>query len=278
MKAAGVEPVLNIADAAPDDMRSSLLRAATALLIFSVLDLHHVSGWLGLFAASTVLCSSTSAFGGRTRRVKTAASLAAAFAVITFSIAIACVVSGVPQHVSRAIQKECHSMPTDTFEWGTQAIANLNGHRPMDTDLEGPGPSLREDEVEAHDHLEYQAPQHPGDSHSPGAPHLLVMQTPHLTQHQEVIVTWYSPHRMLKAVAELISPEQTQLCNHLAHLIADWGSLLLLAGAFVEWGLFTSAVILAVYVRRMQRHRSGVRAAAPAVVVASPVLTGDHVP
>jgi len=239
-------------DTIPDDRRFSLRRAATALLIFSILGLRHLSGWLGLFAACTVLCSATSTLRARTCRVRVAASFAAGFAIVGFAACIACVVAGMPQHLSREIQKECYSMPADTFEWGKQAIANFDAGMDKSAHL---NEIVHDDEpkVAGGDHVDHHHPEHS-------------------SEHHEILIAWYSPHRMLKSVATLVAPEQKQMCNHVAQFVADWGSMLLLAGAFVEWGLFVSAVIVALHVRRLA-CRSGACAASPAVIVASPVLS-----
>jgi len=263
-------PLMVVADAVQDDKQSSLRRAATALLIFSMIGIHHMSGLLGLFAACTVLCSSTTMLGRRTCRVKAAALFAAGFAFVTFSVAMACVIAGAPHHISRAIEKECQSMPADTFEWGKQAIANLNDQHQLGKRMD-PNEGLGEHKEQVESHPEFHLSHVLGQDGHGQASNLLAVHS-HRTEQGETIVAWYSPHRMLKAVAKLVSPEQTQLCNHVAHFVAHWGSMLLLVGASMEWGLFVSAVIVAVYIRKIQLHRAGTWSSGPTLVVASPVL------
>lgn len=240
-----------------DDLQlSSLRRAATALLIFSILSLRDVSGWLGLFAACTTLCSTASALSRRTCRVKMASSFAAGFAIVGFAACIACVIAGAPQHLSREMQKECYSMPQDTFAWGKQAIGSFEH---MDNDhlnREEANQAAIDDTAHRQHHT----------------PELSEHHTPEFSGQHEILVAWYSPHRVLKAVAELVNPEQKQMCNRAAQLVADWGSALLLAGAFFQWCLFVSAIIVAVYMRRIARHPCATTAA-PAVIVASPIIS-----
>jgi len=234
-----------------DNVQLCLLRrAATVLLIFSILSFN-IFGWLGFFAACTIHCSSANSLSRRTCRVKVASSFAAGFAIIGFAACVACVIAGVPQHFSHEMQRECYSMPQDTFAWSKQAIASIEPAGDYNPKLN----------TVQHDETNKVAIDDSAHHH-----------TFEISGHHEIFVAWYSPHRALKAVADLVNPEQKQLCNRAAHFVADWGSVLLLAVAFIQWCLFVSAIIVAMYVCRVAHHPCAA-IAAPAVIVASPITS-----
>lgn len=268
------------ADKDLDAEATSLRRAATALLIFSIFSMKHLQGWLGLIAAISVLCASTGSI--RTRRTKICSGFAAGLAIVTFVACIAAVVAGLPQALSREIRSECVKVPAETFEWGSQAIAAHDPH--WHELLAG-----RHEGHEGHHHHEDEAGEWVMVGHEPDENELDDIVAPerplgappgarpgmgatfgtappqsgihgaylHKSSSDDpaggTIIAFFSGRRVLRSVAKMLSPEQEAACNHVAHLVADYGSALILLFALLQFGLFVSAVVVAKRACLLQR-------------------------
>lgn len=168
-------------------------------------------------------------------------------------------------------------MPADTVAWGKHIVTE----RDADTDGNNENHAVASlnagDAVK--DHFLSQGDDVEELHHPKGQHQAHVM-------YDLTFVSVVSPRRVLRAVAELISPEQQQLCNQVAHAIADFGSLLLVLAALIEFGVLLSAVMVARHAHRLrladpEGHArgapEGANSEAPsaqaAVVVAMPVAS-----
>lgn len=99
--------------------KDSLRTACTALLMFAMLCSRPWpnAGWLGVFAAVSVLCSSTHKLLWRARVARFCSAVVAIFAGIAF-ITLVTSINNMPQHVSEKVHTLCNAMPADTFQWG----------------------------------------------------------------------------------------------------------------------------------------------------------------
>jgi len=250
-----------------DKQATSLRRAATVLLILSLCLIKFVQGWLGMFAAMSVLCASSCTV--RTQRVKISASIASGFAIIAAIVSVVAVVAGTPQVLSHEILAECIKMPVATFEWGSTIAAahDLQMHAPdfssnnhFRDDVVSSYPWAEREKVVV-DHAQVEAAETQlgvqSDSSTSlatpskwggvrGVVHAALLKP---IQPPEPVaastVTIFSVRRILKQVANMISPEQEAVCKQVARFVADYGSAFLLLSAVLEWGFFMSAVVVA---------------------------------
>mmetsp|Transcript_54376 Transcript_54376/g.140456 ORF Transcript_54376/g.140456 Transcript_54376/m.140456 type:complete len:243 (-) Transcript_54376:438-1166(-) len=224
-------PVIEREPEMMDKQATALRQSCVFLLIFSLISAHHLQGWLGLYASISILCASSVTISRRACRAKFCATISAGFALIAFAFLVGCVVAGIPYHLSQEIHAKCKSMPSETVEWGKALVTN-------------------------HDYLMH---QHVHNEDIPNDPH---------RRHGPHSHSLLSAHRMLQTVAKLVSPEHEQACDELAHIVADFGAVILLAGALAQFGLLLSAVVVARRACLLRRYRACV----PTVVVASPLV------
>jgi len=108
-----------------DARTTSLRRACTALLFFSVLCSRPwpSAGWLGMLASVSVLCAAPNSLLCRARVARFLAGLTVIFAGITLVHLIVAIHAGEPQQIGEEISAQCVGMPADTFEWARAIIS-----------------------------------------------------------------------------------------------------------------------------------------------------------
>lgn len=106
-----------------DAKATSLRRACTALLFFSVLCARPwpSAGWLGLVASASVLCAASNRLLCRARVTRFLSALVAIFAGITFVTLMLSAHADKPQRIGDAFAGHCASMPVDTFQWASRS-------------------------------------------------------------------------------------------------------------------------------------------------------------
>jgi hypothetical protein len=112
-----------------DTKATSLRRAATVLLIFSMTSLNNIQGWFGMIAAISVLLASSAKV--QTRYVKGFAICAAICAFLA-SIGAIFVVVAIRKMGHREIHNGCVKMPgalAIAFDWGSRTL--VAAHAPQ---------------------------------------------------------------------------------------------------------------------------------------------------
>jgi len=104
---------------------TALRRAATALLIFSIMCSRPWPsiGWLGSFAAIPVLCASSTKLLCRARCARFLSAILAILAGYKIMTVAMSIRTGMPQRVADEVHNVCVTMPAETFQWG-QAMVN----------------------------------------------------------------------------------------------------------------------------------------------------------
>lgn len=110
-----------------EEKASALRRAATALLLFSVLcmrpcPLSSVFSWLGVIAAISVLCATPKKLLCRARVARFLAAIVAIFAVCQL-VGVTSSITSMPLRISETVDEQCVKAPAETFEWGQQMIS-----------------------------------------------------------------------------------------------------------------------------------------------------------
>jgi len=109
-----------------DAEAASLRRAATALLVFSMMcSMPWPSiGWLGVFSAFAVLCATPHKLLYRARVARFLAVIVAVTAAVTVVRTAMKLHDGtMPQALSEKFGTECRAVPTETFQWGQHIVA-----------------------------------------------------------------------------------------------------------------------------------------------------------
>merc|ERR1719263_2292197 len=108
-----------------DARATSLRRAATALLFFSIVSSRPwpSAGWLGGVAAVSVLCASSQRILCRARVARFLSALVAIFACITLVHLGMSIRADKPLRIGQEVGSKCASMPADTFEWARDTIS-----------------------------------------------------------------------------------------------------------------------------------------------------------
>jgi len=103
---------------------TSLRRAATALLFFSVIaaSASTFAGILGMLSGGAVLCASSSKLLCRARCSRFMAFLTAIIAGYALVSLVSKIHAGVPMRIGDGARAQCLTMPEDTFEWGRQML------------------------------------------------------------------------------------------------------------------------------------------------------------
>jgi len=109
------EPVI-VAKACDEASHTSLRRAATAMLLFSIVNLKHMEGWLGLVVAITVLCSSSPDLVDKARRVKCLSFVVSVLALAASFMYLCMVGAGFPAALGNEVQLRCSTIPAADFE------------------------------------------------------------------------------------------------------------------------------------------------------------------
>lgn len=108
-----------------DAKATSLRRACTALLFFSVLCSRPwpSAGWLGYIGAFSVLCASSHKLLCRARVARFFSAIVAIVAGITLVHLVASIHADKPQQIGNEIQTQCVKMPAATFEWAHSIVS-----------------------------------------------------------------------------------------------------------------------------------------------------------
>lgn len=114
-----------IAPIVDDVAATKLRRAATALLVLSLITAKSVIGPLaGAIAALSVLLISTEELPKKAGRIKFLAAVAACLAFFEAASMSVALVGGLPSHMAEVVEVKCNHIPACTFEW-VQSQATL---------------------------------------------------------------------------------------------------------------------------------------------------------
>jgi len=111
---AGAEPIV-VAKTCDEASHTSLRRAATAMLLFSFVNLKHMEGWIGLLVAITVLCSSSPALVDKARRLKCLSFVVSFMALTASFMYLGMVGAGFPAALGSEVAARCSTMPAAEF-------------------------------------------------------------------------------------------------------------------------------------------------------------------
>ena len=117
--------LLVVASPVDDVSATRLRRAATILLILSILNLRGLDTVFSLVAATTILCVSSGALASKLGRIKCCAIIAALMAFSESAAVLGLVVTlhhRVPEGFAARAEAECNHMPPATFEWGANTV------------------------------------------------------------------------------------------------------------------------------------------------------------
>lgn len=117
-----------------DAKATSLRRAATALLLFSIICARPCpsswGAWLGMIAAISVLCASGKKLLCRSRSARFLSFFVAIFAGYTVVSLIISYRAGMPKQMSeKFVLESCMEMPADTFVWARSKLVEHHGFR-----------------------------------------------------------------------------------------------------------------------------------------------------
>jgi len=213
--------VLETKVAAPDVLEAkatSLRRAATALLVFSMLCARPCpsswGAWLGIAAAIAVLCStSRTKLLCRSRFARFLSFLAAIFAFYQFVTLAISFHGGLPLQIANKVHGECLEVPGETFTWMKHKLAE---HKHV------------------HKGLSFLSRHMPNATTSP-------------TFHFSAENASHHPFVLVGAAAaepwsQLETWSQPQACNKLAHLATCVASMMIVGSAVAHLFLFLAAV------------------------------------
>jgi len=128
-----VLPTAVLLEPAVDDVKATRLRrAATALLVLSVLTFHGISGAAGVIAALSVLLISSRELVKKVKLIKVCATITAVGAAVTATTLTYLLVTDAPVRHLAVLEDHCNKMPSATFEWGETSMRTWERHHHHD--------------------------------------------------------------------------------------------------------------------------------------------------
>lgn len=107
-----------VASSVNDETATGLRRAATLLLVLSIISLHHgVATIAGLVASLIVLLASSDALLQKASTVKIFAIVAAAISLFGAVSMAGAAAAGVPMRYAEAVEAQCITLPPAIFAW-----------------------------------------------------------------------------------------------------------------------------------------------------------------
>jgi len=112
-----------------DASATRLRRAAVALLVLSLLTFHSIAGPAGVVASVGILVASSNGLVKSARCIRVTATITAVAAAASATFLAYAFVTDMPTRHVAAIEGQCNTIPSSTFEWGELVWEQHHYHR-----------------------------------------------------------------------------------------------------------------------------------------------------